>query len=229
MPGGKAHGKARDYQVFARNVLQILQAQENLEPYAGDGIDVEIKLGYATFNFDVALKGSDNRIVVVECKSRSKSARVKQSEIAAFANEVGHLRKKSLANVAAVFFTNTAYQSGAVKHATWEGIDIAVCSPRESLDRIFLTYYRYDPDNDKEVRHHIDYASIALREDMRMITVEEAAGRCGLSVSELNEAIAARKLRLRSVAADNSKRILLAELNEFLAQRNAANNQAEIS
>ena len=66
MPGGKAHGKPREYQVFARNVLQILRLQEKLEPYAGDGIDVEIKLGYATFNFDVALKGSDNRIVVGE-------------------------------------------------------------------------------------------------------------------------------------------------------------------
>ena len=181
MPGGKAHGKPREYQVFARNVLQTLRVQEKLEPYADDGIDVEIKLGYATFNFDVALKGSDNRIVVVECKSRSKRARVKQSEIAAFANEVGHLRKKTLANVAAVFFTNSAYQSGAVKHATWEGIDIAVCSPKESLDHIFLTYYCYDPVNDKQVRHHVDYASIVYREDMLMLTVEEASTRCGLS------------------------------------------------
>ncbi len=220
MPAGKAHGKPREYQVFARNVLQILRVQENLKPYSGDGIDVEIKLGYATFTFDVALKGSDDRIVVVECKSRSKD-RVKQGDIAAFANEVANLRKATLANVAAVFFTNSAYQDGAIKHATWEGIDIAVCTSKESLDRIFLTYYRYDPVSNQEVRHHVDYASIVFREDMLMLSVEDASARCGLSIDQLNAGIASRKLRLRSVAADDSKRILLAELNEYLAQVNA--------
>jgi len=34
--------------------------------------------------------------------------------------------------------------------------------------------------------------------------------------------IAARKLRLRSVAADNQKRILLAELNEYMARTQPA-------
>ena len=222
MPGGKAHGESRDYQVFARNVLQILRVQEKLEPYDGDGIDVPIKLGFATFRFDVALKGSDNRIVVVECKAHSKRGRVKQGDIAEFANKVSHLRTHTLANVAGVFFTKTAYQDGAIKHATWEGISVAVCAPKESLDHIFLTYYRYDPELDKQVRHHVDYASVAFREDMMMITVEEAAARCGLSVGEINEAIAARKLRLRSVAADNQKRILLADLNEYIAQTQGA-------
>jgi hypothetical protein len=222
MPGGKAHGEPREYQVFARNVLQILRVQERLEAYQGDGIDVPLKLGFATFHFDVALKGSDNRIVVAECKALSKRGRVKQGDIAAFANTVTHLRTHTLANVAGIFFTKTAYQDGAIKHATWEEISVAVCRPKESLDRIFLTYYRYDPKLDKQVRHHVDYASIAFREDMLMITVEEAAARCGLSIGELNVAIAASKLRLRSVAADNQKRILLAELNEYMAQTQAA-------
>jgi hypothetical protein len=222
MPGGKAHGKPREYQVFARNVLQILEVQEKLEPYAGDGIDVPIKLGFATFTFDVALKGSDNRIVVVECRALSKPGRVKQTDIAAFANKVTHLRIQTLANVAGVFFTKTAYQDGAIKHATTEGISIAVCVPQKSIDRIFLTYYRYDPELDKQMRHHVDYASIAFREDMRMLTIDEASARCGLSVDQLNEAIASQKLRLRSVAADKQKRILLAELNEYMARTETA-------
>jgi hypothetical protein len=216
MPGGKAHGKPREYQVFARNVLQILEVQEKLEPYSGDGIDVPIKLGFATFKFDVALKGTDNRIVVAECKAYTKPGTVKQSEIAAFANTVTHLRIQTLANVAGVFFTKTAYQDGAIKHATTEGISIAVCVPQNPLDRIFLTYYRYDPELDKQVRHHVDYASIAFREDMRMLTIAEASARSGLTVDQLNEAIASRKLRLRSIAADSQKRILLAELNQYL-------------
>ena len=66
MPGGKAHGKPREYPVFARNVLQILEVQEKLEPYANYGIDVPIEPGFATFTFDVVLKGSDNRISVAE-------------------------------------------------------------------------------------------------------------------------------------------------------------------
>lgn len=215
MPGGKAHGKPREYQVFARNVLQILEVQEKLEPYAGDGIDVPIKLGFATFTFDVALKGSDNRIVVAECKAYSKPGRVKQSDIAAFANTVSHLRTQTLANVAGVFFTKTAYQDGAIKHATTEGISIAVCVPQESLNRIFLTYFRYDPELDKHVRHHVDYAAIAYREDMRLLTSEEASAISGISTDELRDAIASRDLRLRSVAGDDSKRILLAELNIY--------------
>lgn len=222
MPGGKAYGEPREYQVFARNVLQILCVQEKLEPYAGDGIDVLIKLGFTEFTFDVALKGSDNRIVVVECKAYSERNRVKQGDIARFANEVRLLRTETLANVAAVFFTRSGYQAGAVRHAAWEDIEIAVCSPKESLDRIFLTYYRYDPVTDKQVRHHVDYASIAFREDMRKLTVEEASAICGLSIDELNKAIASRKLRLRSVAADDQKRILLAELNQYIAETQAA-------
>jgi hypothetical protein len=63
MPGGEAHGKPCEYQVFAKNVVQTLEAQEKREPYSGDGIDVPIKLGFTEFTFDVALKGSDNRIV----------------------------------------------------------------------------------------------------------------------------------------------------------------------
>lgn len=219
MPGGKAHGKPRGYQVFARNVLQILRVQESLEPYEGDGIDVPIKLGFATFTFDVALKGSDNRIVVAECKAYSKPGTVKQSDIAAFANTVTHLRIQTLANVAGVFFTKTAYQDGAIRHATFEGISIAVCVPQKSLDHIFLTYYRYDPVTDEQVRHHVDYASITFREDMRMLTLEEASAISGISIDELHEAIASRELRFRSVAADDSKRILLAELNAYIQAR----------
>jgi hypothetical protein len=178
---------------------------------------VPIKLGFTEFTFDVALKGSDNRIVVVECKAYSEPNRVKQGDISRFANEVRLLRTKTLANVAGIFFTKSGYQVGAVKHAAWEEIEIAVCSPKASLDHIFLTYYRYDPVADKQVRYHVDYASIAFREDMRMLTTEEASAISGLSVDDLNEAIASRALRLRSVAADNQKRILLAELNQYLS------------
>jgi hypothetical protein len=105
MPGGKAHGKSREYQVFTQNVLRIFRDQEKLEAYDGDGIDVPIKLGFATFTFDVALKGSDNRIVVAECKAYSKPGRVKQGDIAEFANKVTLLRTHTLANVGGEYFS----------------------------------------------------------------------------------------------------------------------------
>jgi DNA-directed RNA polymerase specialized sigma24 family protein len=79
-----------------------------------------------------------------------------------------------------------------------------------------LTYYRYDPEGDKQVRHHVDYRFVVFSEDMRMLTLEEASARCGLSVEQLNEAISLGKLRLRSV--EDRKLILLAELNEYIAR-----------
>jgi hypothetical protein len=164
-------------------VLQTLSHQESLEPYEDDGIDVPIRLGFATFTFDVALKGSGDRIVVAECKALSKPGRVKQGHIAEFAHKIELLRKHKSSNVAGVFFTKTAYQDGAVKHASWEGISIAVCEPSESPNHIFLTYHMYDPVRDEQIRHHLDHRSIALSEDMLMFRATASRGIAALPSS----------------------------------------------
>ena len=49
MPGGKAYGKSREYQIFTQNVIQTLSHQEKLKPYDGDGIDVTDKIGVRDF------------------------------------------------------------------------------------------------------------------------------------------------------------------------------------
>jgi hypothetical protein len=213
MPAGKAHGENREYQVFTRNVIQTLSHKENLEPYEGDGIDVPIKLGFATFTFDVALKGSGDRIVMAECKALSKPGRVKQGDIAEFAHKVELLRKHKSSNVAGIFFTKTAFQDGAVKHASWEGISIAACVPKEAPDHIFLTYYKYDPIRDEQIRHHLDYRSITLTEDMLMLSLPEAAARSGLTQEQLTDAISSRKLMARTL--EGKTLIMVADLNEF--------------
>ena len=214
MPGGKAHGKNREYQVFTQHVIQTLSHQENLEPYDGDGIDVPIKLGFATFTFDVALKGSGDRIVVAECKALSKPGRVKQGDIAEFAHKIELLRKHKSSNVAGVFFTRTAYQDGAVKLASWENISIAVCVPKGSPDHIFLTYHKYDPIRDTKIRRHLDFRSIALTEDALMLSLSEAAARSGLTHEQLSNAISSRKLLARTL--EGQTLIMVADLNEFM-------------
>jgi hypothetical protein len=214
MPAGKAHGESREYQVFTENVIQTLSHQEHLEPYSGDGIDVPIKLGLATFTFDVALRGLGDRIVVAECKALSKPGRVKQGDTAEFAHKIELLRKHKSGNVAGVFFTKTAYQAGAIKHAFSEGIIIAVCKPGKSLDHIFITYYKYDPIRDEEIRHHLDYRSVALTEDMLMLDLSEAEARSGMTREQLDDAISSRKLRTTTL--EGRKLIMVADLNEFV-------------
>ena len=54
MPGGKAHGENRQYQVECRDVLVF--RDRSLVPYAGDGIDVPFKVGSTEWSFDVALR-----------------------------------------------------------------------------------------------------------------------------------------------------------------------------
>jgi hypothetical protein len=195
-------------------VLQTLSHQESLEPYADDGIDVPIRLGFATFTFDVALKGSGDRIVVAECKALSKPGRVKQGDIAEFAHKIELLRKHKSSNVAGVFFTKTAYQDGAVKHASWEGISIAVCEPKEAPNHIFLTYHMYDPVRDEQIRHHLDHRSIALSEDMLMLSLSEASARSELTCEQLKDAISSRKLMARTL--EGQTLIMVADLNEFM-------------
>jgi hypothetical protein len=117
-------------------------------------------------------------------------------------------------NVAGVFFTKTAYQDGAIKHASWEGISIAVCKPRESPNHIFLTYYMYDPVRDEQIRHHLDHRSIALSEDMLMLSLSEASARSQLTCEQLRDAISSRKLMARTL--EGQMLIMVADLNEFM-------------
>ena len=152
---------------------------------------------------------------MAECKALSKPGRVKQGDIAEFAHKIELLRKHKSSNVAGVFFTRTAYQDGAIKHASWEGISIAVCKPSDRPNHIFLTYHKYDPVRDEQIRHHLDYSSIALTEDMLMLSLAEASARSGLSYDQLSDAISSRKLRARSL--EGKMLIMVADLNEFVA------------
>src|SRR5687768_545730 len=88
MPGGKAHGRDRQYQVECRDVLMF--RYPGLNPWEGDGIDVPFNLD-TTWTFDVALRDVDRALVVAECK-RTVGA-VKQGAVAEFAYKVEMARK----------------------------------------------------------------------------------------------------------------------------------------
>jgi hypothetical protein len=151
MAPGQAYGKNRDYQVLVRDILQT--KEPDLKPFSGDGIDVAFKLGWMkSSTFDVALKGSGNRIVVAECRRWGSKYRIKQDDILAFARKVELLRQKSLrVKVAGLYFTTSNYQQGALSQAAYEGIQVITCPQDQAPPEFALTYHKYDKERDKYI------------------------------------------------------------------------------
>lgn len=160
MAKGKAYGLDRDYQMLCRDLLQVSRNERGLEPYAGDGIDVPIKTGAATWTFDVALRSTDGGIVVAECK-RWKDP-VDQTYIAAFSQTVEALRKAIGVPVAGLFFTKKSYRSGATQAAYDLGVEIATCNQDQSIVNYTLVYQVYDPDRDARIRNILAGATVTV-------------------------------------------------------------------
>jgi hypothetical protein len=161
MAAGRAHGQNRDYQVFCRNILQILSDRGGLLPYEDDGIDVSFEMGGTTWTLDIALRDSEGKIVVAECKRWQDP--IKQEHIAAFAYKVELLRKQTGGNVAGIFFTKTKYQIGAVKAAAGAGIEVAVCDQDQSLQQFVLSYQKYDPEREARLQKVLAYLTGSVR------------------------------------------------------------------
>src|SRR4051812_44365499 len=107
-PGGQAHGLDRAYQELAREIVRQFQDEAGLVPYTGDGIDVPFSICGTEVRFDVALKDSTGRLLVIECK-RWKG-KVKQGDIFKFAQEVECLRQDLSVEVSGIFVTHKDYQ-----------------------------------------------------------------------------------------------------------------------
>lgn len=142
MPGGKAHGPNRDYQLLCQQIILQLRSQENLVPYAGDGIDVPIACAGTVVTFDIALKKPHGDLVVVECKRWNSS--VEQGKLFEFWGKVELLRLAFGVDVAGIFMTKTDFQSGAENAALSPAmaIEIAVCDEQipENYDIVFKGY-----------------------------------------------------------------------------------------
>ena len=149
MSAGKAHGQDRDYQILCRNILQTV-GDPSLNPYSGDGIDVKFKIGGTEVTFDVALENNFGRLVVAE--SRRRNDVVKQEALFAFAHKVELLRQVTSREVAGVFFAKRNFQLGAVKHATWSGIDVIILNDGQTTTDFALAYHRYDAEREKRIR-----------------------------------------------------------------------------
>lgn len=148
MPGGRAHGVNRDYQVQARDILIRKASPRVLTPFYGDGIDVAVMLGSAERTFDVLLR-SDDGLVAAECKRTGD--RVQLGELDLFAHRVELLRKELRIGVAAVYFAKTGYQVGAVRTGPDAGIETTVCA-QDQTDAVFsLQYWRYDSERERRI------------------------------------------------------------------------------
>lgn len=156
MPGGKAHGVDRDYQVSCRDILISRAAPLQVAPEDGDGVDVGFRLESVVRTFDVALTDDHNKLVVAEC--RRTVAPVKIVDIDAFAQRVELLRKATGREVAGVFFAKTAFQEGAVKAAQDSGIAAATCAQDQPPSSFSILFHRYDPERERRFRHGEAYA-----------------------------------------------------------------------
>lgn len=164
MGRGKAQGADRDYQVLARDIVQIISREEGLVPYEGDGVDVPFEMGGSTWTLDIALKKpDDSKIVVGEC--RRWASPIEQEHVAAFAYKVELLRESTGKEVAGFYFTKQHFRVGAVKAAAKPGIKVITCKQDQLPSRFFLTYHTYDQNRKKRIRKHLDYAEISLPDE----------------------------------------------------------------
>ena len=151
MTKGKAYGENLVYQKLCRDIIRQLQLQDDLVPYAGDGIDVPFRICGTEVTFDVALQNPQGKLVVVECRRRD--APTKQEAIFAFWGKVDWLRKALGVEVAGIFVTRHRYQIGAVRAATKMGIDVAVCDQVQSPQEFIISYKHYDPQQEAVIQN----------------------------------------------------------------------------
>ena len=161
MPGGKAYGVDREYQVLCRDTLIKRASPLRLNPYDGDAIDVAVRLGSTERTFDVVLANENGRLIVAECRRRRDP--VKLTDLDAFARRVELLRQETGREVAGVYFTKTAYQEGVVKAAQDSAIDIATCAQDQPLSAFSLVFHRFDPARGRRLRQGEVQAEGAVR------------------------------------------------------------------
>jgi hypothetical protein len=161
MPGGKAHGPDRQYQITCRDVLMFRGA--NLNPWTNDGVDVPFDLPDTRWTFDVALRDGTGALVVAECRRTTGS--VKQEDMAAFAYKVELLRKSLEVPVAGFFITKTDHQVGAVKVGQFTGIQSVVLAEDATPPGFSITFLRYDEERERRCREilmHVPSGAFAI-------------------------------------------------------------------
>ena len=73
-----------------------------------------------------------------------------------FASKVEHLREASEAEVAGIFFTISRNQEGALKHAEYCGVKVAIFGAgQEPARRFGITFERYDRERDRRIKDAI--------------------------------------------------------------------------
>lgn len=152
MAKGKAYGKALVYQQLCRDVIRQLTIQNNLIPYSGDGIDVPFQICGTDVSFDIALKDSQGRLTVAECRMRKEPT--KQGDFFEFLAKVENLRKELGVEVAGIFLTKSHFQIGAVKSATKMGIDVVICNQNNTPQNFIISYKRYDPQREAVIQNY---------------------------------------------------------------------------
>lgn len=153
MPGGKAHGANREYQVQCRDVLTF--GNSDLAPWAADGIDVPFDLPDTCWTVDVALRRSDGSLVVVECRRTAEA--VKQGDVASLAYKVEMLRKSLGIPVAGFFIAKTGHQLGAIRVGEYNGIEIVVLEEGSTPPAFNMTFLRYDKERETQIQHIITH------------------------------------------------------------------------
>ena len=132
----------------------MLRSGNSFQPYAGtDGIDVALDAGGTTWHFDVVLENAGGDLLVAECK-RWASA-VPQKEVAVIALTVERLRGETGRAVSGMLFAKTSVQPGALKHASYEGIEIIVAEADQPLPAFDIAVLKHDPQREQVLHNYL--------------------------------------------------------------------------
>jgi hypothetical protein len=141
---GQSYGMPRTYEELARDVIRIVQQQADLQPYTGNGIGISFPICGTDVTFDVVLKDTNGGLRVFECK-RWQTENVKQELIFAFAYRLECLRSHLGVNAVGIYVTARNFQTGAIKAATYAGIEAVILRADQSASATFgINYRRYN-------------------------------------------------------------------------------------
>ncbi len=151
-PGGKrklGRGSATkpadaEYQRLCAYTVRFMRSAEGWEPLAGDGIDVEVKIGTGEVTLDIALRSPDQtRILIGECRGWARN--LPKEHIFALRAKIADLAETTGEKVEGILFASTGFQSGLVRLAEGYRIRLAKVRRDQNAAAFTIAFPEYDP------------------------------------------------------------------------------------
>lgn len=154
-----------EYQRLCAYTVLFMRSAEGWEPLAGDGIDVEVKIGTGKVAVDIGLRSPDRKCILIgECKGWAKK-NVSKSYLLALRAVTVDLKRAPRTQVEGLFFASSGFQSGLVRLAKGYRIRLAKVRRDQNPAAFTIAFAEYDPAKRKVVFRK---AGVGITEQVNM-------------------------------------------------------------